>query len=338
MRTSGQSTPSAGDAPATPPPSLAVAAPAPGPATGKHASPRAKKLAQAKGLDWKLIAGTGPGGRVVEKDIQAALQGRQPLSPAALAGLAAGGLQAPAAGSGPGGRVLLRDLARSAGASGIPAVDITNDELKKLFGGFPGPVDEVPVKGVRKVIAERMLYSLQNHAQLTLCAPADARVLQDFRKKLKASHESLGLSGITLNDCILYAVSRVLPRHPELNAHWTGGSILRFHRVHLAFAVDTPRGLLVPVIRNADLLSLKQISVEAKRLAAACIEGKASPEDLAGGTFTVSNLGAFGVESFTPILNTPQAAILGVGTISPKPFMENDEVKFVPALALSLTI
>jgi pyruvate dehydrogenase E2 component (dihydrolipoamide acetyltransferase) len=183
-----------------------------------------------------------------------------------------------------------------------------------------------------------MLASLHGHAQLTLHASADARALQAFRKKLKDSPEALGLGGISLNDFILYAVSRTLPLYPELNALWAGEKILRYARVHLAFAVDTPRGLMVPVIRCADSLSLKQISGEAKRLAKACVEGGVSPDELNGGTFTISNLGALGVESFTPILNTPQVGILGVGTITPKPLMAGDEVKFIPSIGLSLTI
>jgi pyruvate dehydrogenase E2 component (dihydrolipoamide acetyltransferase) len=199
-------------------------------------------------------------------------------------------------------------------------------------------VEEVPTKGIRKIIADRMLQSLASHAQLTLNAFADARALQAFRKKLKDSPEALGLNGISINDFILYAVSRTLPRYPELNAHWAGDKILRFVRVHLAFAVDTPRGLMVPVIRNADLLSLKQISAETKRLAKACVEGGITPDGLSGGTFTVSNLGTFGVETFTPILNAPQTGILGVGAIAPKPVMDGEDVKFVPSLGLSLTI
>jgi pyruvate dehydrogenase E2 component (dihydrolipoamide acetyltransferase) len=203
---------------------------------------------------------------------------------------------------------------------------------------FPGPVEEISTKGIRKLIADRMLQSLRNHAQLTLNASADARAFQSFRRKLKESPETLGLGGITLNDFVLYAVSRTLPAYRELNAHWAGDKILRFARVHLGFAVDTPRGLMVPVIRNADLLSLKAISAEAKRLAKACTGGGITPDELAGGTFTISNLGALGIESFTPVLNTPQVAILGVCSVTPKPVMTDGKVEFIPSIGLSLTI
>ena len=131
---------------------------------------------------------------------------------------------------------------------------------------------------------------------------------------------------------------RLLPAHPEMNAHFLGDRILRFAGVDLALAVDTPRGLMVPVIRDAGALSLRAISTEAKRLATACLEGKVSPEELAGGTFTLTNLGALGIESFTPVLNTPQVGILGVGGIQLRPVQGKGGVEFVPHIGLSLTI
>jgi pyruvate dehydrogenase E2 component (dihydrolipoamide acetyltransferase) len=123
-----------------------------------------------------------------------------------------------------------------------------------------------------------------------------------------------------------------------LNALFEGDVISRYKSVHLGFAVDTPRGLMVPIIRNAHCLSLKQMSQEAKRLAAACLEGRALPDDLSGGTFTVSNLGAFGIENFTPVLNPPQVGILGVGNVTLKPVEFNNHVEHIPHLGLSLTI
>jgi pyruvate dehydrogenase E2 component (dihydrolipoamide acetyltransferase) len=209
-----------------------------------------------------------------------------------------------------------------------------------LTAEFPGPVTEVPVKGVRKIIAERMLASLAGSAQYTLQAWANAEVLTAYRQRLKASDESLGLRGITIGDMVNYAAARTLAGHPEANAHFAEGRILQFARVHLGFAVDTPRGLLVPVIRNADSLSLKRLAAEGARLAQACQEGTVSPEALSGGTFTVSNLGALGIEFFTPVLNPPQVAILGVGGIQLRPVQDPAAaggVAFKPHLALSLT-
>ena len=183
-----------------------------------------------------------------------------------------------------------------------------------------------------------MLASLQTTAQLTLNASADARALLAYRQRLKESSETLGLQKVTINDLILLAVSRILPQHPDLNALFQAEAIYRYQDVHLGAAVDTPRGLMVPKIRRANTLSLKQIAAESKRLAAACLEGKINPDELSGGTFTVTNLGSLGVESFTPVLNPPEVAILGVGNINLKPVEIEGQLEFIPHLNLSLTI
>jgi pyruvate dehydrogenase E2 component (dihydrolipoamide acetyltransferase) len=304
----------------------AVAAAPTTPAAGLNlaASPRARNLAARKELDIGQLQGTGPGGRIIERDVQAALERRPRLTPLAKTMAAQGGFSVPERGSGIRGRVMAGDL--SAIASEPPAGPVEDE------------VETLPVKGVRKVIAERMLESLQTTAQLTLNASADARALLAYRKRLKASPEPLGLQKVTLNDLILLAVSRLLPQYPELNALFIADKISRYKNVHLGFAVDTPRGLIVPVIRQANMLSLKQISEEAGRLATACLEGKVTPDELQGGTFTVSNLGNLGIESFTPILNPPQVGILGVGNINLKPVEVEGEVNFIPHIGLSLTI
>ena len=313
------------------PAALAAAAPVPTAASGEiFISPRARTLAASKGVNLSAIAGTGPGGRIIERDILAALSGQAPLSPAAVEAVIAEGLQAPNVGSGIGGRVLRSDLTVApAAAAAVPGA---------AAAAAPGQITEIPVKGIRKLIGERMLESLQQAAQLTLNASADARSMLAFRKRLKNSSEELGLNGITLNDFILYTVSRTLSRFPDLNAHFLGDKILQFEDVHLGMAVDTPRGLMVPVIRNANRLSLKEISVESKRIATACLEGAISPDELSGSTITISNLGAAGIESFTPVLNPPEVAILGVCNIQLKPVQEGGETVFVPHMGLSLTI
>lgn len=289
------------------------------PTSGSGASPRAKNLAAKKGVDVASLAGTGPEGRVIERDVNAALDGKAPLTPAAQAKAVAGG-SVPSIGSGLGGRVLAGDIGK----------EITSLE-------FPGAVTEVPVKGVRKLIAGRMLDSLQNTAQVTLNASADTSSILDYRKQCKAAPEELGVGGINLNDSVLYMVAQTLGEFPELNAHFTGDKIRQFAEVHLGFAVDTPRGLMVPVIRHANRLSLQQISMEAKRLGTACIKGTIEPDLLSGATFTISNLGVFGIESFTPVLNPPEVGILGVCAVQPKPVMNGDDVDFVPHMGLSLT-
>jgi pyruvate dehydrogenase E2 component (dihydrolipoamide acetyltransferase) len=202
-----------------------------------------------------------------------------------------------------------------------------------------GEFAEIKVTGIRKLISDRMLASLHTTAQLTLNAGADARSLQDMRRRFKESAEGFGLRDITVNDMVLFAVSRALLSHPDLNALYAGDTLRHYSAVHLAFAVDTPRGLMVPVIRNAHSLRLREMAQEARRLAEGCRSGGITPDELAGGTFTVTNLGALGVQSFTPILNVPQVGILGVGSIVPGPVLAPDgSVSFIPQIGLSLTV
>jgi len=254
-----------------------------------HISPVARRFAEKKGIDFSKLIGSGPGGRIIKRDIGKAISEQEQL------------------------------LTKEHGIS------------------FPGPIKEIPVKGVQQLIAERMIKSLQSTAQLTLNTSADASNLLASRKWLKSSPETLGLDKININDLILYIVAKTLPKFRALNAHFLKDKILEFEHVHLGFAVDSPRGLMVPVIRNAHLLSLKEISKEAKRLSASCLEGSIQADEITGGTFTVTNLGTIGIESFTPILNVPQVAILGVCSIYLKPLMKEDKVRFIPHLGLSLT-
>ena len=300
-------------------------------------SPRARHLAERKGIDPATLAGTGPGGRVIERDVQAAVAAQPKLTPVAKAMMAEGGYSVPGAGSGPGGRVTSKDLVKSEATSQAPAT-APAVQPAAAPAAAPQEVEVIPVKGVRKVIADRMLQSLQTTAQLTLHASADARALQALRARLKASPEAMGLRGVTINDLVLLAVARTLPQFPGLNALFTGDAVHQHKHVQLGVAVDTPRGLMVPVIRGADTLNLRQLSTEAKRLANACLSGKVLPDEINGGTFTVTNLGAFGVEMFTPVLNPPQVAILGVCNIQPKAVDVDGEVRFVPHIGLSLTI
>ena len=290
-------------------------------------SPRARNLSAAKGIDPASLAGSGPGGRVIERDVLAALGDRAPLTPAATAALLEQGMQAPKRGTGIGGRVTTADLQE---------VQVSQ-AVQPAIAEFPGAITDIPVKGVRKIIASRMLDSLQNTAQLTLNASADASSLLAYRKRLKAAPEELDLSGVTINDFVLYAVAKTLSRFSFMNAHFLGETIREFASVHLGMAVDTERGLLVPVIKNADSLSLKGLSTEAKRLGVASKDGAVSPDDLSGATFTVTNLGALGIESFTPVLNPPEVAILGVCAIQPKPVLSGDDVTYAPHIGLSLT-
>jgi pyruvate dehydrogenase E2 component (dihydrolipoamide acetyltransferase) len=281
-------------------------------------SPRARNLAARKAVDLHGLQGSGPNGRIIERDVQAALRTR--LTPVARSMVAAGDFLPPERGSGAGGRITKKDL------------------ILAQESPSPEAVESIPLRGARKVIAARMLESLQTTAQLTLNSSADARALLDYRQRLKNSPPELGLQKVTINDLMLFAVSRTLPSFSDLNSLFQENAIYRYQAVHLGMAVDTERGLLVPVIRRAQTLSLKALADEAHRLAEACINGKIKPDELSGGTFSVSNLGHLGVESFTPVLNPPQVGILGVGGINLKPVEVDGEVKFIPHLSLSLTI
>ncbi|NRA37695.1 MAG: 2-oxo acid dehydrogenase subunit E2 [Planctomycetes bacterium] len=287
-------------------------------------SPRARKTAQVKAVDIQTVAGTGPHGRVIERDVIAAAAAGPRVSPAAQDAIASGAGVAPACGSGLGGMVLSTDIHPAA--------------LAEAAASAP-EYEDIAVRGIRKVIAERMQASLSQSAQLTLQASFKAAALQKYRAQGKSNAEQMGLPNITINDMIVFAVSRVLQRHPQLNAHFLGSSIRQFRDVHIGIAVDTERGLLVPVLRHVNLRSLSSVSAAFKPLAISCQQGKASPDDLQGGTFTITNLGNMGIDHFTPVLNVPEVAILGVGGIQLKPYREADgSVDFADSIALSLTI
>ena len=278
-------------------------------------SPRARNLAQRKGVDIGRLAGSGPGGRIIERDIRAALTRDVKLTPVAKAMLDSGDYQ------------IAPDASQNRRIAKADLQPAERDDTERI-----------PLAGARKTIARRMLESAQSTAQLTLHRSADARALQAFRHRLKSSEPALSLRDISINDLLLFAVARALPEYPELNATFEGDIITRHRRAQLGMAVDTPRALLVPVIRDADSRSLRQLSAEARRLTQACRDGKITPEDMLGGSFTVTNLGMFGIESFTPILNPPQVAILGIGSINLKPLHTQDSVEFAPHIALSLTL
>ena len=300
--------------------------------------PRARAAAHAPAraadhaIDLSTVGGTGPEGRVIERDVQAAAANAPRLSAAAKAALAGGTLQAPARGSGPNGLVLVEDLL-PIGAEKPAAAPAA------VAAPAPGTTTEIPVRGIRKIIAERMMHSLQSTAQLTMSASVKATALQAYRAKCKAQAETLGLPNITVGDMIVFAVSRVLPRFPELNAHFLGDKVVQFSDINIGVAVDTERGLLVPVIKQAQAMTLSQLSAHFKPIAKDCQQGSVNPELLSGGTFTVTNLGALGVDTFTPVLNAPEVAILGVGGLRLLPYAGKDGgVDHIPSITLSLTI
>jgi len=286
-------------------------------------SPRAKNVAEKKALNASELVGSGPKGRVIEKDVLAALERRPKMTALAKKIASEEGVQPQGAGSGLAGTAKSTDLAAPVNA--VYGVDYEDKKLSNM----------------RKLIAKAMHSSLQNSAQLTHHLGADARNIQNLRKKAKKAFEAGTLSAnLTINDFVCFAVVKALKKFPNANSHFLGESMRLFNKVHLGLAVDTERGLMVPAVRNADDLSIIGLANQLKEVANSCKKGAISPELLAAeaATFTVSNLGAYGVEMFTPVINLPQAAILGVNTIVPRPKDLGDGVYgFVPYIGLSLT-
>lgn len=294
------------------PAAAAVAAPA-AQAEGtalRGVSPRARNAAERLHVDPAQAQPTGPNGRVIERDIKALAQASR-------------------TGTGLGGRVTAADQAAAAAApaaQAAPAVQGADTEYQ-----------DVKLPNIRKVIAKSMFQSLSTMAQLTHTTSFDATCIMNLRKGLKAAPEQLQVPNITLNDIILFAASRVLPKHPDLNAHFLEDKMRYFRHVNLGIAVDTPRGLMVPTLMRAEEKSLKEIAAEAKALAAACQDGSINPDLLQGASFTVSNLGTLGIEHFTPVINPPQTGILGVDCIVERVRTVDGQITVYPAMGLSLT-
>ena len=290
-------------------------------------SPRAKNRAEKLGVDYRFANGSGPKGRIMERDIEALEASGAIYTKAAKDGALA--IDSQVEGTGIGGRVSVGDLAVGmvAPKAAEKAAIAASDEL----------YTEEKIPNIRKVISKSMHNSLSTTAQLTLNTSFDATEIMAYRKKLKENAEKLGLGNITLNDIVLYAVSRTILNHKDLNAHMVDDTMKRFNHVMLGVAVDTPRGLMVPTVGYADLKSLDEISAETKDLAKQCQAGTINPDNLTGGSFTVTNLGSFGIESFTPVLNAPQTGILGVDTIVDKIKVVNGEIKTYKSMGLSLT-
>ena len=283
-------------------------------------SPRAKKLASAERITYSELPGTGPEGRIIERDIVAAIKEQPKATPLARAIAAEESVALPATGSGARGKVLAADVRQ------MPSIALQDDYTDKKL------------PNIRKIIADNMYESLANTAQLTLHSSADARAILSARKELKKRMAEGYAYNFTINDMVSLATIRALQSNPDINVHFNGDSIRYFSNVHLGFAVDTPRGLMVPTIQAANHLSLEGLSAKTKELAEACQSGGIDPEALKGATFTMTNLGGFGIEMFTPVLNPPQAGILGVNTITQQPAQFDDGTfGFMPKIGLSLT-
>jgi len=276
-------------------------------ADGKiFASPRAKNLAEKLGVDLKTAVGTGPNGRIIERDVREASVNPKAVAEAPVAA-------APA-------------KAEAPVASVAPSADFKAYKDEKM-------------SNIRKVIAKNMVLSLSTMAQLTHTISFDCTNIMKFRKFLKDNAEVLKLPNITINNIIVYAVSRVLKNHKDLNAHLLNGDTMRyFEHVNMGIATDTPRGLLVPTLFGADTMTLSEIAIKSKKLSQDAIDGKLDPSLLTGGSFTISNVGTMGIESFTPVVNPPQTGILGVNTLETRIKLGKDgEIIPYTAMALSLS-
>ncbi|SER99377.1 dihydrolipoamide acetyltransferase family protein [Salipaludibacillus aurantiacus] len=278
----------------------------PPPAAGKkRASPAAKKLARQKGIDIETVVGTGPGGRVTKEDVlQAAEKGTgTEVSPQTVS---------------------------------VPA----QTETSQAAGGASSqePVKK-ELKGIRKVIADRMHDSIRNTAQLTIMKHADVTKLMAFRKELNTDlatdEESVKVS---VTDLLARAVTKALLEHPNMNSALKEGTIYEYGHIHLGIAAANDKGLVVPVLFNVQDQSLKDISAAIRSLGEKARDGSLSSEEMAGSTFTVTNLGASGISFFTPVLNPPETGILGVGaTEETLAFSEKGDVVAKKKLPLSLT-
>jgi len=298
---------------------------------GQAASPRARRVARALGLDWAAATGTGRTGRIVERDVRALAEQPAAIRPARVTPLA-------------------RRLAEETGvdlvqlAAQMPGQRIARAHVEAATIAAPIAAGEdgrrTPLSRVRRIIAARMVEGARTTAPVTLTTEADATELVELRTRLKQALTGGARATPSYNDLLTRLVALALLEHPALNCSWTEEGLLEHQDVHIGLAVDTEKGLCVPVIRDAQRKSLQQIAVESARLIAQTRAGKASSDDLRGSTFTITNLGMYDIDAFTPIINLPDCAILGVGRIVARPVVidqASDRIAVRRMMTLSLT-
>jgi pyruvate dehydrogenase E2 component (dihydrolipoamide acetyltransferase) len=308
------------------------------PGTGRiFASPRARKAAMEKGVDLAPLTGTGPGGRIVEEDVLEYVASQPKATPVAARVADALGVDLGAVrGSGVSGRIMKEDVVAAAAPVPTPGAPAP---AAASVGERVRAVETEAVTGLRRIIAERMAASHAQTARVTLVTEADATAFVEAREQLKATvTEEWGFAP-GYNDLLALVVARALREFPYMNARLNadGTSIERLPTVNLGMAVDTERGLLVPVIHDADSKELRAFGTEFRALVERARARKSLPDDLTGGTFTITNLGMYDVDAFTPIINLPEAAVLGAGRIQPKPVVKNGAVVARQMWTLSLT-
>lgn len=300
------------------------------------ASPRARKMAAARGVDLPRVQGSGPGGRIVEKDVQAHLEAVSgpAATPVARKMAEQAGLELTAVPGAVEGRRIMRADVEATLASTRPT-----PEARPVtpVAASPTPVETVALSGLRGIIAQRMGTSAHTTAPVTLTTEVDATELVQLRTLLKERLEpKLGFAP-SYNDILVAMVTRALLEHPYINVRMTDEGIQAQPRINVGVAVDTERGLLVPVIRDADQKGIAEIATASRELATRARAGKSTPDDLTGGTFTITNLGMFDIDAFTPIINLPECAILGIGRIREQPAAFKGQLCLRQMMVLSLT-
>lgn len=291
-------------------------------------SPRAKKLAAETSVDVSKVTPTGYEGiRVTERDVRDYLSQQPKVTPVAQRMAADVGVDLrEVAGSGPGGRIVKQDVARAAQpvapvVQPLPVADV---------------IERIPLKGVRGIIAERMGTSVHTTARVTLVMEVDATEFVAARERIKAKVSKDWGFAPGYNDLLAKVVAVALRQFPYMNARLAPDAIELMGHVNIGMAVDTERGLLVPVIKDADKKNLRQFGEDFRRMVDGARAGRSLPDDLTGGTFTITNLGMYDIDAFTPVINLPEAAILGVGRIAPKAVPHGDQIVIRQMWTLSL--
>jgi pyruvate dehydrogenase E2 component (dihydrolipoamide acetyltransferase) len=301
-------------------------------------SPRARKYAREHGVAIEEVTGTGPNGRIIERDVIAYLEAQPDATPVArnLAEHLGVDLRT-VTGTGPRGRITKADVEAAAAPAAAPAPEPEPAPTPAAAPAPAGPLAEVPLTGVRAVIAERMHESHMTTAPVTLTMEVDATALVALREQLKASlADSLGFN-LGYNDLLIKLCARALREYPYVNARLDGETIIHLDAVHVGLAIDTDRGLIVPHVSDADKKGLVEIAQDVRAMVERARTGRSSLDELSGGTFTITNLGMVDVDAFTPIINYPETAILGVGRIKAKPVVVEGEIVVRQMVWLSLT-
>ncbi len=299
------------------------------------ASPAAKLLAEKLGIDLSQLKASGPGGRILESDIHRYIETRGPTltettrlkaSPLARRLAKEFGLDLTSiAGSGPDGRIVRDDVLQA--KTEIPA---------QVFHTEQTPLESIEFTGIRKIIAERMTMSVQTNASVTLHTEVDATTLVELREQFNESLLEQDVK-LTYTDLIVKITASGLQKHPRLNATLNDEKIELLKDINIGVAVALEDGLVVPVIRNVDNIGLATISEKIRAAAEKARNNQLTPGELKDGTFTITNLGNFGIDAFTPIINPPECGILGVGRIVKKPIVQGEDIVIRSMMALSLT-